>query len=76
MIVTPTSLDPHGIGAAAAPGAAGAAEDAGRPQPFGDFSAFGAPGRANSGQVSAGQVGASADPAHAARAVAAHLLAD
>ena len=71
MIVTPTSLDPHGIGATVATSAADAAEDAGRPQPFGDFSHFGGPA-----QVSAGQVGASADPAHAARAVAAHLLAD
>jgi hypothetical protein len=47
------------------------AYDAGRPQPFGDFSAF-----ESGARISLGQAGASADPAHAARAVAAFLLTD
>ena len=43
--------------------------DADRPQPFSDFSNF-----QGADQVSAGRTLASADPVHAARAVAAFLL--
>lgn len=71
MNITSNSLDLHALDSAGAAALESGAQDGGRPQPFGDFSAF-----AGAARVGTGQLTASADPAHAARTVVAHLLTD
>ena len=71
MIQTDGRLSLEGLAPVDAPSLAAGREESAAPQPFSDFSAFDAGARGT-----AGRVAASADPAHAARTVAAFVLRD